>query len=149
MVTPRRMRYGASVLTMFTTPARAAPEWTNMGAPRSNEKVWTTLTIEPDPASAIGPMNRLVMFHVPCRFRSTTERQPLSLMVLGNAGNCPPALFTRLSTRPNRSYTCARNASTWSGSRMLVGTATQVPPASALEAATSSSLDGVRPAITT
>ena len=62
----------------------------------------TTLTIEPKPASAIGPMKRLVTFQVPFRFRSTTARQPLSEIVLGSAGNCPPALLTRKSTRPKR-----------------------------------------------
>ena len=40
------------------------------------------------PASAIGPMNRLVMFQVPLRLRSMTARQPLSVMVLGRVGNC-------------------------------------------------------------
>ena len=103
MVTPRRMRYGARVFTMLTTPARAAPEWTNIGAPRSKENVWTTLTMEPEPASAMGPMKRLVTFQVPFRFRSTTARQPLSVIVLGRPGNWPPALFTSASTRPNRS----------------------------------------------
>jgi len=60
-------------------------------------------TIEPRPAATIGPMNRLIMFHVPFRFRSTTDRQPLSEICEGRAGNCPPALFTSASTRPNRS----------------------------------------------
>ncbi len=88
---------------MFTTPARAAPECTNHGEPRSNEKMCTTLTIEPDPAAVIGTMNRLTMFQVPFRFRSTTERQPLSEIWVGRAGNCPPALLIRKSTRPNSS----------------------------------------------
>ena len=88
---------------MLTTPARAAPECTNIGAPRSKENVCTTLTMAPAPASAIGPMKRFVMFHVPFRFRSTTARHPLSEMELGRPGNCPPALFTRKSTRPKRS----------------------------------------------
>ena len=87
---------------MLTTPARAAPEWTNIGAPRSKENVCTTLTMAPEPASAIGPMKRLVTFQVPLRLRSTTARQPLSEMVLGRPGNWPPALLTRKSTRPNR-----------------------------------------------
>ena len=85
---------------MLTTPARAAPEWTNIGAPRSNEKVCTTLTMEPVPASAMGTMKRLVMFQVPLRLRSTTARQPLSEMAVGVAGNCPPALLIRWSTFP-------------------------------------------------
>ena len=58
-----------------------------MGAPRSRAKVCTTFTMAPNPASAIGAMKRLVMFQVPFRFRSTTERQPLSLMSNGCAWN--------------------------------------------------------------
>ena len=85
---------------MLTTPARAAPEWTNIGAPRSNEKVCTTLTMEPKPASAMGCMNRFVMFQVPLRLRSTTARHPLSETSLGSEGNCPPALLIKKSTWP-------------------------------------------------
>ena len=55
MVTPWRMRYGASVLTMLTTPARAAPECTNMGAPRSKENVCTTFTMAPGPRRPWAP----------------------------------------------------------------------------------------------
>ncbi len=62
----------------------------------------TTFTMDPVPAAAIGAMKRLVMVQVPCRFRSTTARQPLSEMALGNDGNWPPALLTRQSTRPKR-----------------------------------------------
>lgn len=59
----------------------------------------TTFTIEPDPASAIGPMKRLTMFQVPLRLRSTTARHPLSEMSEGRAGNWPPALLIKKSTR--------------------------------------------------
>ncbi len=71
-----------------------------MGAPRSRANVWTTLTIDPAPAAAMGTMKRDVTFHVPLRFRSTTDRHPLSVMALGGAGNCPPALLTSASTLP-------------------------------------------------
>ncbi len=57
----------------------------------------------PNPASAIGPMKRFTMFQVPLRLRSTTDRQPLSEMSDGSAGNWPPALLIRKSTRPSSS----------------------------------------------
>jgi hypothetical protein len=49
----------------LTTPARAAPEWAKSGAPRSKAKMWTTLTMAPEPAAAIDFMKRLGMFQVP------------------------------------------------------------------------------------
>ncbi len=57
-------------------------------------------------------MKRLTMFQVPLRLRSTTERQPLSEICDGSAGNWPPALLTRKSTRPNRSKAWSCRAST-------------------------------------
>ena len=87
-------------MVRFTTPARAAPEWANMGAPRSKAKMCTTFTMAPRRASAIGSMKRRMTFQVPLRLRSTTDRQPLSEIPVGSAGNCPPALLTRQSTRP-------------------------------------------------
>ena len=59
------------------------------------------MTIDPNPASVIGPMNRLTMFQVPLRLRSMTERHPLSEICDGRAGNWPPALLIRKSTRPS------------------------------------------------
>ena len=47
-------------------------------------------------------MKRLSMFQVPLRLRSTTARHPLSVILEGRAGNCPPALLTKKSTRRTR-----------------------------------------------
>ena len=56
---------------------------------------------------------RLHMFQVPLRLRSTTARQPPSVISDGRAGYWPPALLTRKSMAPNshsavetRSSTC-------------------------------------------
>ena len=115
---------------MLTTPARAAPEWTNIGAPRSKENVCTTLTMAPEPASAIGPMKRLVTFQVPLRLRSTTARQPLSRDGAGQARELPAGVVHEdvdaARTGRRRRRAVRRPARGW---RMLVGTARQLPPA--------------------
>jgi hypothetical protein len=71
------------VRVRFTTPARAAPEWAKVGAPRSNACGWTIVTIDPYPVSIMRGTARLITFQVPFRFRSTTARQPPSLIWLG------------------------------------------------------------------
>ena len=78
----------------LTTPARAAPEWANIGAPRSKLKTCATLTMLPVRRSIRCFMKRLQTFQVPFRLRSMTARQPLSLIANGCAWNWPPALLT-------------------------------------------------------
>lgn len=80
-------------------------------------------------------------------FSRCTARHPLAEMFSGGATNCPPALFTSASTRPNRSTTASTSAATCSGSRTSAGYARQSVPEASSSARTSSSGSGRRPAI--
>ena len=89
---------------MFSTAARAAPEWTIPGIPLWGERV--TLRILPPPAG----MNAFVaaawdISQVPVTFSSTTVRKPFGEIASAGERNWPPALLTRTSRRPWRSST--------------------------------------------
>jgi hypothetical protein len=81
-------------------------------------------------------------------FSRCTARQPFAEMFSGVATNCPPALFTSTSIRPNRSSAASTRASTCSGSRTSAGTAKASVPAASSSARVSSSGSGRRPAST-
>ena len=84
---------------MFSTAARAAPEWTIPGIPLCGESV--TLRTLPPPCG----MNALVaaawvISQVPTTFSSITVRKPLGVIASAGLRNWPPALLTSTSTRP-------------------------------------------------
>ena len=90
---------------------RAVEEWIIMGTPRRGL----------NPRNATNPLRpgiiqrsatRWVTSHVASTFSRCTARIPLSAIASSGAANCPPALFTRMSTAPNRSSTASRNAPT-------------------------------------
>ncbi len=96
---------------MFSTAARAAPEWTIPGIPLWGESV--TLRILPPPPG----MNAFVaaacdISQVPVTFSSITVRKPFGEIASAGERNWPPALLTRTSRRPWRSSSPSKNAST-------------------------------------
>ena len=102
VVMPKRDHSIASVRIMFSTAARAAPEWTIPGIPLWGERV--TLRILPPPAG----MKALVaaawdISQVPVTFSSTTVRKPFGEIASAGERNWPPALLTSTSRRPWRS----------------------------------------------
>src|SRR5262245_15659806 len=109
----------------------------------------TMFTIAPKPRSTMCFPTRLVTFHVPFRLRSITERQPLSLISSGRAGNCPPALLIRKSILPSCAMASDTNDSTWAMSRMFVGFARQRRPSASISTAVGARFSGFRLAIAT
>ena len=105
---------------MFSTAARAAPEWTIPGIPLWGERV--TLRILP----LCWGMKALVaaawvISQVPWTLSSITVRKPFGEIASAGLRNWPPALLTRTSIRPWRSSAPATKASTPSSSRMSSG----------------------------
>ena len=78
----------------------------------SNEPIVLTLMIEPDPASYIRLPTRDPSRNGPFRFTPTVLSNSSSVTAsrLEYSGDMP-ALLTKTSTRPNRSYTMSTNAS--------------------------------------
>ena len=58
------------------------------------------------------------MYQVPFRLVLMTVFQPFTEKSIAACGNCPPALLTRLSSRPCAAHTVSNRALTASGSRM-------------------------------
>jgi len=61
-----------------------------------------------------------------------TARQPLALICSAGAENCPPALFTSTSTRPNSPSARSTRPVTWSSSRISAATTNARRPSSRL-----------------
>ena len=107
----------ASVLVMFSTPARAAPVWTMPGKPRA--MLAMMFTIRP---FFWGIMHLVatawVTKKVPFRLFLMTASQPRVVTCSAVVGNCPPALFTSTEMGPSSPATASTSAATCSGSRM-------------------------------
>ena len=121
---------------MFSTAARAAPEWTIPGIPWCGERV--TLTTLPERCGMKALVAAAcVICQVPWTFSSVTVRKPLAVIASAGLMNWPPALFTSTSRRPCRSITPSNSRSTASASRMSIGSASATPPASPIACTTS------------
>ena len=101
---PNRAHSIDSVRIMFSTAARAAPEWTIPGIPLWGESV--TLSTLP----ALCGMNAFVaaawvISQVPITLSSITVRKPFGEIASAGLRNCPPALLTSTSSLPWRSST--------------------------------------------
>ena len=91
-----------SVRIMFSTAARAAPEWTMPGIPWWGERV--TLTTLPPPCGMKALVAAAwVICQVPWTFSSITVRKPFGVIASAGLRNWPPALLTSTSSRPWRS----------------------------------------------
>ena len=133
---------------MFSTAARAAPEWTIPGIPLCGERV--TLSTLP---SFCG-MNAFVaaacvISQVPTTLSSITVRKPFGEIASAGLRNWPPALLTSTSTRPWRSRTPSNRASTAASSRMSIATASALPASASASATIDSIGSGRRPQATT
>ena len=123
-------------------------EWIIIGTPRRGL----------NPRNATNPVRRGIIHrsatrwvtsHVASTFSRWTARMPFNAIDSSGAANWPPALFTRMSTTPNRSSTASRNAPSCSGSRTSVGIARHSNPAPSSSPRTASSGSGRRPQIAT
>ncbi len=117
---PNRAHSTASVRIMFSTAARAAPEWTIAGIPLWGERV-TLITLPPPPGMKALVAAAWVISQVPLTLRSITVRNPFGEIDSAGARNWPPALLTSRSRRPWRSSRPSKKRSTGSSSRMSSG----------------------------
>ena len=114
---PKRAHSIASVRIMFSTAARAAPEWTIPGIPLWGERV--TLSTLPPPCGMKALVAAAwVISQVPWTLRSITVRKPFGVIASAGLRNWPPALLTRTSRRPWRSSRPSKKRPTGSSSRM-------------------------------
>ena len=133
---------------MFSTAARAAPEWTMPGIPWCGERV--TLTTLPERCGMKALVAAAwVICQVPWTLSSITVRKPFGVIASAGLRNWPPALLTSTSRRPWRSSTPSNSASTASASRMSSASASAMPPASRIACTVSASGSGRRPQPTT
>ena len=114
---PKRAHSIASVRIMFSTAARAAPEWTIPGIPLWGERV--TLSTLPPPCGMKALVAAAwVISQVPWTLRSITVRKPFGVIASAGLRNWPPALLTSTSRRPWRSSRASKKRPTGSSSRM-------------------------------
>ena len=128
----------------FSTPARAAPVCDMPGKPRDTFAV--TLITRPRRCGSIARFaTAWVMLKVPRRLLRTTASKPFGEISFAGAGNCPPALFTSTSMRPQRAMTASRKASMASGWRMSTEPAIASKPLSQRDFAASVTGSSRRP----
>src|SRR5512133_1782678 len=109
-----------------------------------------TLTMAPpSPLSIIRLPAACAHRKLPSRTIEVTAFHPFGDRSSAFTTKFPAALFTRQSMRPNVSTAALISASTCSGSRTSVGSASAVPPAPSIIAAVSASGSARRPATTT
>ena len=106
---PNRAHSIASVRIMFSTAARAAPEWTIAGIPLWGERV-TLITLPPPCGMKALVAAAWVISQVPVTLSSITVRKPLAEIDSAGARNWPPALLTSTSRRPWRSEQAVEEA---------------------------------------
>ena len=99
---PKRAHSIARVRIMFSTAARAAPEWTIPGIPLWGERV-TLRTLPPPCGMKALVAAAWVISQVPWTLRSITVRKPFGVIASAGLRNWPPALLTSTSRRPWRS----------------------------------------------
>ena len=83
---------------MFSTAARAAPEWTIPGIPLCGERV-TLRTLPPPWGMKALVAAAWVISQVPWTLRSITVRNPFGVIASAGLRNWPPALLTSTSRR--------------------------------------------------
>ena len=99
---PNRLHSRDSPVARFSSAARAELACTIEAMPRRGENAMKK--IAPDRCGIIArTATSRVTAHVASTASRCTARQPLLVICSAGAENCPPALLTRVSIRPNRS----------------------------------------------
>src|SRR5574341_181857 len=144
----RGARSTASARVSPSSPAFEAQYTAPRGQP--TDPAWDeTLMILPFPRLSISAAANLAQKKAPLRLVSRMSSHSASVVVVTSERRKMPALFTRTSTRPNRS-TVARTRASASGTRRTSpATARASPPARAIAPVTARMGSGRRPATAT